>query len=450
MDGAAQSGFEAANPRDVGSVLKPSTGGLSKAVPKERTRASFTEQLFVVCVLVLSTSAFVNLFPGELGIEHVREGEVFAQILWSVLYILLLYFVRKRLKELIHLAWQDKLYILLLGWAFFSLIWSVDRHVTTRHLLALVATSLFGIYLAVRYDLREQLKLVSTSLGIVIAASVGACLLFPNYGIQEGNLFDEPAWQGVFTHKNTLGRLAVLTALILTLYLLKRRRRLIILGGIVLLFVLIVLTKAKTALVYFVVGTIAFFFVRAFQRNPASRTRIILLAFLVFGGLATWTYYNWEDFTYSLGKDPGLTGRVALWGLSMTPIGQRPLLGYGYDAFWSDFYGPAAEFRVASGWLGAPHAHNGFINLWLDLGLVGVLLFVLGLAVTYRKALVLARGTKTGEYFWPVSFLTFLLAYSIPEVSFMSRNELLWILYVSVAFGLRINFAQRAQLRSGR
>jgi exopolysaccharide production protein ExoQ len=448
MDNATHSGFPEANLPTVRLAPRTSVGGITQAAVDKGVSASFSEQCFAVCVLVLSTTAFVNLFPGEQGLEYVEQGLLFSQIIWSILYILMLFFVRKKIIEFVRLMWQNKFLVLLMGWACLSGLWSIDRGVTIRHLIALLLTSLFGIYLAVRYDLREQLRVVSIALGIVIVASIGACLAFPSYGIRSEESSTGPAWQGVLSHKNTLARLAVLAALILALYFMKRVRRATVLIAIVLLFFLVILTQSKTSLVYFIMAMLAFPLVRAFQKNPAKRRKIIAFALLIVSGLATWTYYNWESFTYSLGKDPELTGRVALWGLSMTWIAEKPFLGYGFDAFWSNYYGPAADFRVASGWLVAPHAHNGFINLWLDLGLIGVLLFVFGFVISYRKAVGLAKTTKIVEGIWPITFLTFLFVYSLTEIDFMVRNSLFWILYVSMVFGLRSNFIQRLRLET--
>jgi O-antigen ligase len=129
----------------------------------------------------------------------------------------------------------------------------------------------------------------------------------------------------------------------------------------------------------------------------------------------------------------------------VTWIAESPLLGYGYDAFWSDYYGPAAEFRAASGWLTAPHAHNGIINLWLDLGLIGVLLLVVSVIAVFRRAVEMAMVSTSVEEIWPITFLLFYLLYSISETTFMPRNDLLWILYVSLMVGLRCKFAPTRQ-----
>ena len=231
--------------------------------------------------------------------------------------------------------------------------------------------------------------------------------------------------------------LVVLAELILILYYIGGIRRRLVVFGVVLLFFLVVLTQSKTSLLYFVLSIMALPFLRAFQRDTSKRRKIVAVGLLIVAGFATWTYANWENFTYSLGKDPGLTGRFVLWGVAVDSIGQRPLLGYGFDAFWLNHYGPAYDFRIASGWVTGATAQNGFLNLWLDLGLIGVLLFVLGFVMTYRQALDVAKTTRTSEGLWHVTFLTFLFVYGLTEISFLSRNDFYWILYVSTAFGVR-------------
>jgi hypothetical protein len=198
-------------------------GAPSLVLPGAASRVGGGEQFFAVCILLLSSGAFVNLFPGEHGVEFEEQGLWFAQLLWAILFAAIIFIARKRFREVGRLAWDNKPFVLLLGWTCVSVIWSIDQQVTLRHFAALLASSFFGIYLALRYDLPGQLRLLSISLGIVIASSIVACVLFPDYAIDK-TIVEEPAWQGVVSHKNALGKLAILAILILTLYLLKRRR----------------------------------------------------------------------------------------------------------------------------------------------------------------------------------------------------------------------------------
>lgn len=423
--------------------MDPLAGTIGRSAHVANTRVRKAETLFTILVLVLSTGAFVNLFPGEQGLEGREQGLLFAQVFWSLLYVILLWFIRKEIAAFGRLIWQEKTLFLLLAWACLSVAWSIDRQVTFRHLVAFLLTTFFGVYFAVRYDLKNQLRLLAISLGIVLSISVAACIVFPTYGISSDDPLEPPGWHGILSTKNNLGTLAVLAALPLLLSLVKGTRRRVAATGLLCIFVLIILTQSTSALLYFLLAAVAFPVVLAFHRYPARRTKILWGALSAFSGLSIWTYYSWENFVSYLGKDPGLTGRFMLWGLSLDWIRERPLAGYGFDAFWSDYYGPAADFRAASGWLVATHAHNGFINLWLDLGLVGVLLFTLTFFVSYKRATTLARVSDTMESLWPVILLTFLFAFSLTEISFMGRNDLYWILYISVmTVLLRQNFTR--------
>lgn len=447
MDHAAQFGADGTPLLDA-TVPQASQAVKSRTVAKSSARTTFAEQVFVVIVLVLSTTAFVNLFPGESGTEFQEQGMLFAQILWAVLYAVMLFFIRKNVKEFVRLLWGNKFLVALFAWTIISVTWSIDRQVTVRHFAALMLTSLFGVYFGVRYSLREQLRFLLIAVTLVIAASVIACLVFPDYAITIADASEGPSWQGVVTHRNTLGRLAVLEALILVFYYIQRFRRPLVLIGIILLIPVVLLTQSKSALIYFIFGLAVFPLVRAFQTTPDKRVKILWVAAVMFASVAVWGFYNWERFTVSLGRDPELTGRLALWVLAVSWISQKPLVGYGFDAFWSNYYGPAADFRIASGWLVAPHAHNGILNLWLDLGFIGVILFLLGFIFACRQAYLLAKNTHAVEGLWPLVFLTFFFVYSITELGFLSRNELFWMLYVGVMVGLSVRL--KALKRDGR
>ena len=78
-----------------------------------------------------------------------------------------------------------------------------------------------------------------------------------------------------------------------------------------------------------------------------------------------------------LHRDEGLTGRLNLWNAVLLAISKRLWLGYGFNAFWQGMKGESGYVLTAVGW--APkYAHNGFLDLVLDLGLLGLLVFAIG------------------------------------------------------------------------
>jgi exopolysaccharide production protein ExoQ len=86
------------------------------------------------------------------------------------------------------------------------------------------------------------------------------------------------------------------------------------------------------------------------------------------------------DLIYSLlDKDPTLTGRTEFWPYIVDNIYQRPLIGWGFAAFWISNPLEAAGIDINE-------AHNGMLQLLLDIGLVGTAIFLF----LWMRSLVMA------------------------------------------------------------
>ena len=114
------------------------------------------------------------------------------------------------------------------------------------------------------------------------------------------------------------------------------------------------------------VGVIAHFYL-----NLNRRLRPVLIALIVVAGIVVLASgENLTDlFSDTTGRNLTLTGRTGVWAIVIEKIMARPLLGYGYGAFWTT-EGEAVQQYVGT-W--APHhAHDGYLNVCLDLGVVGI------------------------------------------------------------------------------
>ena len=83
-----------------------------------------------------------------------------------------------------------------------------------------------------------------------------------------------------------------------------------------------------------------------------------------------------------LGKDPTLTGRTEIWTLVMPDIFQRPLLGWGYAAFWTTNNPTAWKISDSVHWW-VPQAHNGVLEILLSVGLVGAVFYIVLIVRTF-------------------------------------------------------------------
>lgn len=90
----------------------------------------------------------------------------------------------------------------------------------------------------------------------------------------------------------------------------------------------------------------------------------------------------------------GISGRSQLWEDLMPFIADRPLIGYGYDSFWT----PSHLVQIGEDNWGAPDAHNGYINLTLGVGLIGVAAYVLVLLSGFCRACAQSLKMRSTDY----------------------------------------------------
>ena len=387
---------------------------------------------FVVVVLLLSTGALLPLLVqgGSSGVVgSPPPDDVVTEIVWLAIYGVALVLVATRAPQCLRLAVNNKILLLLVGVAAVSVVWSDSPGATVRNSVALAAITMFGIYLAGRYTVYELLRLLAWALGIAALLSIVFAVALPSYGITfdvRGN-----AWQGVFVQKNILGRVMALSALVFLLLALSGRRyRWLPWAGFGISVALLFLSGslAPAACLVTLVAILPFY--AALRSNYNIVILACIFGIAVAGAVSALILRSSSSLVGMLGRDMTLTGRTEVWDAVLEMIWQRPLLGYGYGGFWLGWEGGSAQVWLQSGIM-AGHAHNGLLNLWLDLGLLGVSVFLLGLLLAFRRAVGWARSTSTADGLWPLAFLTFLLLYNLIETALLSHTDVFWILYVA-------------------
>jgi O-antigen ligase len=134
-------------------------------------------------------------------------------------------------------------------------------------------------------------------------------------------------------------------------------------------------------------------------------------------------------------RDVGLSGRTELWGILFDMILWRPWLGYGYGGFWLGWEGASSSVWLSTGW-DMLHAHNGFIDICLDLGVLGLTILLVGFWRNLVRAISFAQTAILEEELWPLIFLTFLFLYNFTESVFLVQHSIFWMFYVSLSFSM--------------
>ena len=179
-------------------------------------------------------------------------------------------------------------------------------------------------------------------------------------------------------------------------------------------------------------AVLVLFALLAIARRSGQRLRLVLAAAIPIAAIAIGTVaiLDFPHLAPLLGRDPTLTGRTAIWTQVTGFLWQRPWFGYGYDAFWRGMQGPSFQVAAAVHFVVA-HAHNGFLEIALELGAVGFALFVLS---WFRGCLALWPLWQRGSIHriaWPLALLILIVLYDLDENTLLIYNGLFWILYVS-------------------
>jgi O-antigen ligase len=328
--------------------------------------------------------------------------------------------------------------ILLFGWTMASAMWSVNADPTVRRSAALLGTVIIGLYLGLRFDHRRLLHLLALVAIIVLGLSLLVAQLAPSSGLDfEGRL------RGVTAHKNALGNFAALAFLVAAAQLRLNgvSRLMFAIVRLVLLLSVICMAWAHSTAVLPVLAAAlgALVLGRVLRRSSAGFLAILPVAAVItmlvmeaavahFGALAT-----------MMGKDSDISGRTLVWNFAERMILAEPLLGYGFGAFWVGGNSPGAVFW-SNTHLGVPHAHNGYLQLMLDTGIVGLLLFLLAAVIVVVRLTWLMRHSRRELSVWPLSFVAFFMVANLSETWLWLGNELLPLLFVYVIVRTNANF----------
>ena len=137
----------------------------------------------------------------------------------------------------------------------------------------------------------------------------------------------------------------------------------------------------------------------------------------------------------SVGKDSTLSERTTIWASTWIAIQHHPLLGYGWAAFWKGLYGPSQSVVLAAGW-GLTQAQDGFLDVWLGIGAIGVALIALMMLRAFRNALRCFYSQANGAYVrWCIVVVLCTLLYNIGE-STIGRLQMVWFLFLLACIGL--------------
>ncbi|MFZ0747572.1 MAG: O-antigen ligase family protein [Terracidiphilus sp.] len=387
------------------------------------------EHIVFFVLLMFATGAGQAFFATPYTLSR-STGQPLTEAAFALIYLVLILFLVKYRTSALNLLLTEKWLAALCVWALASVAWSVGPEESLRRALALTGTTIAGLYLGLHFEPKQQLKMIAYAIGLGAIASVVVIIAIPSVGITSDGM------QGVYNLKNSLGRMMSLGAFCFALLVLgERRRRAVSFVMFLLCCTLLVLSKSATALVV----TMLMLALLPFRRMLYLRTRQLLATGAILIPLMTaatfWVVESSGEILKALGRSSSLSGRIPLWQFVLKSISDHPIRGYGFTAFWNSWTGERVSDTV--NWdTAVPHAHNGFLEVWLGLGLIGLVLILINLSRNFLFALRVARSNREVEYSWPLLLIVFTVLYNVTENSLLAVNTLPWIAYAAASYWL--------------
>jgi exopolysaccharide production protein ExoQ len=340
----------------------------------------------------------------------------------------------RRRRQIFQACLQMKVIVSLSLLAICSAVWSQDPVNTLRRGTFLLLGTMFAFYLMRRFSV-EQLAQIIVVTGVVAGvAGVLVSTALPSYGRDS---FNGGAWQGIFRSKNGCGQIMLFffsTAVCFRFRSPVMKRLRLLLYPLSLL--LIGMSKAKTA--YMIVPGLFLLIssLKVLRRFDRRNTLFLIGAattLLIAGSFAMPVIM--PLMLGLLGKDPEMSGRLPLWKAVVASAIKHPLLGYGYSAFWTGLRGESLNVYMATHFE-IYQAQNGILEVWLELGLVGVVLVLLTFIQAAKDALICLQYDYSAITNWYVSLFALTIFYNIDETFLVAAHSLPWLLYLLVCIGL--------------
>lgn len=324
-----------------------------------------------------------------------------------------------------------------------STAWSVEPQETLQRSIALIGCTLLAVHLAAQRSGEEIVALIAAACSLAAAISLALILAVPSLGLMQGEGVGGAwagTWAGAHIHKNALGQMAGLGVVVCLIAWMNPRMAMRPLAGAGLIANAVLIAGSRSLSAQLITVATALLVIGAGTFARLAGQLMLPVAVLLVGAVCyaalSFSLDDVFDLLGAFGKDATMSSRVPLWTLLAEFIQDRWWLGYGYEAFWTEGFhgGRVIESRLYF----RPHyAHNGFVELWLGLGAVGVGLFMLLAARLVWSAMrrIIADPADPAALL-ALGFVGMYLLQNVSEATILARNNMNWVLFATLLLAM--------------
>lgn len=324
--------------------------------------------------------------------------------------------------------------ILFLAYCALSIAWSGYSFIAFKRWIKSVGDVVMVVIILTDPDVENAIRRVfSRASFLLLPLSLLFIKYYPEWGRAYNPWTGEPMYSGVTTFKNLLGMTCLICGMGSLWSFMRalhdrelegRMRHLIAHGSMVALALsLIVTANSMTSLSCYLMSGVLL--IMAMRSHPSSRLKTLKIMMVGFIVLSLFSMFvDPEAMLKSIGRDPTFTGRREIWAAVLS-MHSNPLVGTGFESFWMGN-------RLTEMWRltakGIQEAHNGYLEVYINLGFVGLAFLAVLIVAGYRNSIAHLRNDRVLGAF-KLAFITAGLIYSLSEAGFRMMSSI-WVCFL--------------------
>jgi exopolysaccharide production protein ExoQ len=404
--------------------------------PSGRTsKALWIPTIWFLLAASRSVTQWLGISPIVTSVDQVLEGSPIDRMVFTGLIAAGMVVVVTRWRDVATILRANRPIVVFFAYCAVSLFWSDFQEVSFKRWTKAVGD--FAMVLIVLSDpdpIAAVKRLLARASFLLVPLSVLIIKYYPELGKGYGRWDGVAFFTGVTTNKNALGVICLFLGLAALWRILAvrrerehpRRGRWLIVHGTILLMVFWLFWKANsmTSLSCFLVGIVLLFVTRGGEARRPALVHVLVAGMVAFTGAVAFLGLSPELLT-SIGRDPTLTDRTEVWSVAIGLIDDR-LIGTGFESFW---LGPRLEAMWNAYSWQPNQAHNGYLEIFLNLGWVGVALLALVIGTGYRAVLAGYRQNPSMGSLM-LAYFVIGVVYNFTEAAFFRIMAPAWILFL--------------------
>jgi exopolysaccharide production protein ExoQ len=399
------------------------------------TGALWLPLLWMLIICSRAVTQWLNIFGVHVGGASLEEGSPVDAFVYYILIAAGIYVLKKRQVQLSEIIRNNQWLTIFFVYCFLAILWSDFPFVSLKRWTKVIGHPIMVLILFTEPDPGEALRrLMKRCAYVVVPVSILLIKYYPTIGRTAGPWATASMNNGIAQGKNLLGADCLIVGFFFFWHLLQtwptekgvaRRNELLLTVGFLLAICwLLRVAESSTATMTLIVSALTvvllgrrFVNKRLIGAYVLAGVMILLVAEAAFGMSAI--------LIENLGRDSTLTGRTVLWKQVLEFQG-NPIFGVGFESFW---LGERLRKIGELYWWQANEAHNGYLETYLNLGLIGLFIMIGWIIATFRKSrLEFLRNFEFGRF--RLGFLAAAVVYNWTESAFRTLHPIWFVFFI--------------------